>query len=71
MDWVASLCVHPLFADFSPEELEETIRRSEVRAYRPGEKIINIGEAGSFLGVVLEGTAQAQVRGAHAMWNEL
>lgn len=65
MDRVASLCVHPLFADFSPEELEETIRRGEVRAYRPGEKIINIGDAGSFLGVVLEGTAQAQVRDAH------
>ena len=65
MDSAKSLRVQPLFADFSPEELEETIQRSETRAYRPGEKIIHMGDPGCFLGVVLKGIAQAQVRGAH------
>jgi len=65
LDWVELLCGHPLFADFSPEELEETVQRSEVRSYRPGEKMIHVGEPGSFLGVALEGTTQAQVRDAN------
>lgn len=54
----------PLFADFSPDELDDTIRHSELRVYRPGEKIIHVGQAGSFLGVMLEGIARAQVGGA-------
>jgi acetate kinase len=63
MDILAMVSQIPLFAGFSPQELEHIVGRSEAKSYRPGERIIHAGEPGSFLGVPLEGIAQAESRG--------
>lgn len=60
MEMLSALTGNPLFAEFSAEELDELVRGSELRSYVPGQKIIAEGEPGRFVGVVLEGTAQAQ-----------
>ncbi|MBU0609097.1 MAG: phosphate propanoyltransferase [Armatimonadetes bacterium] len=59
METLALLRDVPLFGDFSDDELADLLSRGELKHYRPGERIIRCGDPGSFLGVVLEGTAQA------------
>lgn len=50
-----------LFKGFSTEEMENLIGKSEVRAYSPGETIIRFGQPGTFLGLMLEGEAEAVI----------
>jgi acetate kinase len=51
----------PLFHGFSQEELEELIKRSHVKSFAPKEVIIPFGQRGRFLGVMLEGEAEAVI----------
>jgi acetate kinase len=51
----------PLFEDFSPAELRELVAKSQLRAFAPPEVIIEFGQPGSFLGIILEGEAEAVV----------
>lgn len=51
---------HALFGEFTTAELAGLVERGEMRSYRPGQRIIRAGDPGTFLGVVLEGTACAQ-----------
>lgn len=47
-----------IFADFAPEALDALLHSSRVATFEPNEFIIEIGKAGSFLGVIMEGTAR-------------
>jgi len=51
----------PLFSGFSQSELNKLIEASHLRSYTPGEVIIQYGQPGSFLGVVLDGEAEAVI----------
>ena len=51
----------PLFKTFSSTELKELIEKSQLKTYSPGEKIIRFGQPGGFLGIVLDGEAEAVV----------
>lgn len=54
-----SLC--PFFADFPADRLAEIVEGSGLRSFEPDEAIIEFGEQGSFLGVLLQGEAEASV----------
>ena len=49
----------PLFASFSLEKMEELLDHCYFRSYAPGEEIIQIGQPGQFLGILLSGRADA------------
>lgn len=51
----------PLFKKFSQTELKKLIEKSHVRAFTPGEVIIKFGQPGRFLGIILDGEAEAVV----------
>lgn len=51
----------PLFQRFSPTELKELIKKSHVKTFFPKETIIQFGQPGKFLGIMLEGEAEAVV----------
>ncbi len=51
----------PLFQQFSAESLTELTAQSHVQEFAPQEKIIRFGQSGKFLGIMLEGTAEAVV----------
>ncbi len=51
----------PLFQEFSREKLSRLIAESRAERYAPGEVIIEFGQPGRFLGIVLEGRAEAVV----------
>ncbi len=53
-----------LFKEFSLTQLNSLIEKSELRTFGPRETIIKFGQAGSFLGIVLEGEAEAVVTDA-------
>jgi acetate kinase len=53
----------PLFQNYSAKELEALIKKSHVKTFSPGEMIIQFGQPGRFLGVMLEGEAEAVVTG--------
>jgi len=59
LELVGFLSEHEFFQGMSPDELARLCEQSEVRTFRPGEAIIHFGEPGRFLGVVLEGEAEA------------
>jgi len=50
-----------LFNAFSMDILEELVKKSHVSTYSPGEVIINFGQPGKFLGIILSGVAEAVV----------
>jgi acetate kinase len=52
---------HKLFQDISPATLERLIGESKEEVYAPGETIIEFGQPGRFLGIVIEGRAEAVV----------
>ncbi len=54
-----ALC--PLFADFPPDRLLEILQGSRVLSFEPDEAIIEFGEQGHFLGVLLHGHAEVSV----------
>ena len=49
----------PLFKDFLSEEIKELIERSHDKEFSPLEIIIPIGQPGRFLGIIIEGEAEA------------
>ena len=51
----------PLFQNFSAKELEGLIKKSHVKTFAPGEVIIQFGQPGRFLGIMLEGEAEAVI----------
>ncbi len=51
----------PLFQCFTIPELEKLVAQSQVKTFVPNEVIIEFGQPGKFLGVVLEGMAEAVV----------
>lgn len=64
MDDIAqSLKNIPLFQKFSPEDLAKLIRGSRMETFAPQETVIRFGQPGKFLGVLLNGKAEAVVTG--------
>jgi len=51
----------PLFEQFAREKLSRLISESSAESYSPGEVIIEFGQPGRFLGIVLEGRAEAVI----------
>jgi acetate kinase len=51
----------PLFEGFSPEKMKELIDNCYFRTYAPGEVIIQMGQHGRFLGIMLDGEAKAVI----------
>jgi acetate kinase len=51
----------PLFRNFSSIELEVLIKKGHVKTFAPQEVIIPFGQPGRFLGVMLEGEAEAVI----------
>lgn len=51
----------PLFEKFSKKELQKLMEESQVRSFAPEELIIQYGQPGRFLGIILEGQAVAVV----------
>ncbi|MBN1580944.1 MAG: acetate/propionate family kinase, partial [Anaerolineae bacterium] len=51
----------PLFKSFRSTELKSLIEKSRLDTFAPRDVIIPIGQAGQFLGVVLEGKAEAVI----------
>ena len=51
----------PLFETFSSNELQDLIKRSQLKTFNPYEIMIKFGQPGSFLGVLLTGEAEAVV----------
>ena len=51
----------PLFKSFPPMELRKLIEMSRLRAFAPQEVIINFGQPGRFLGIMLDGEAEAVI----------
>ena len=62
MEHLSMLSGNPLFANFSQDELEEVVADSDMRSYRPGERVIRAGEPGTFFGVALEGSLRAEAQ---------
>lgn len=50
-----------LFADFEPEALARLVERASVASFEPNEAIIEFGEEARFLGIMLDGRAEASV----------
>jgi len=53
----------PLFKTFSPAQLKELIEQSQLRDYAPREAIIHFGQQGRFLGIIINGEAEAVITG--------
>ncbi|MBI4283132.1 MAG: acetate/propionate family kinase [Chloroflexi bacterium] len=53
----------PLFKSFSSMQLEKLIEQSQVKTYAPGAVIISFGQPGRFLGIIIDGMAEAVIIG--------
>jgi acetate kinase len=51
----------PLFKSFSLPDLRDLIEKSQLAVFGPQEVIIRFGEPGRFLGIILDGTAEAVI----------
>ena len=51
----------PLFASFTPAQVEEIVALSEVRTFEGNEAIIECGDEGSFIGVLLSGHGEISI----------
>ncbi len=51
----------PLFQSFSRKKLVELVEKSHVKTFAPQEMIIPFGQPGRFLGIMLEGEAEAVI----------
>jgi len=51
----------PLFKDFLDKEIKELIERSHIKEFSPREIIIPVGQPGRFLGIIIEGEAEAVI----------
>lgn len=61
----------PLFQSFSEASLDKLLQESRVGTFEPQQTIIEFGQPGRFLGVVLEGEAEAQSVGAGGLRKKL
>lgn len=52
----------PLFKKFAREEIRNLMEKSQIRSFAPEEVIIQFGQPGRFLGIILEGQAVAVVK---------
>jgi acetate kinase len=57
------LKVLPLFKNFSPIELKKLIEKGQLKTFLPQEVIINFGQPGKFLGIIIDGEAEAVFTG--------
>lgn len=60
-DTAASLHKLPLFQSYFLTDLEKLVEASQLKVFETGELIIKFGQPGRFLGIVLEGSARAEV----------
>ncbi|MEJ2047358.1 MAG: acetate/propionate family kinase [Dehalococcoidia bacterium] len=51
----------PLFQSFPVAELKKLIKEGDLKTFSPGDTIIEFGQPGRFLGIVLEGEAEAVI----------
>ena len=51
----------PLFTSFTPTELRGLIEKSQLKTFEPHEIIIEFGQPGKFLGVILDGEAEVTI----------
>ncbi|MBM3472397.1 MAG: phosphate propanoyltransferase [Armatimonadetes bacterium] len=58
MGIAAQLSDHPLLAGFAPQDVTALCSAGEVKDFEAGETIIRSGEAGTHLGIVLDGRVQ-------------
>jgi acetate kinase len=49
----------PLFSSFSDESMKQLLESMTIKTFPPGEVMIRLGRPGSFLGVILDGEAEA------------
>lgn len=61
MDTLKFLKEQPIFAGFTPEIISGVLRDSHIESYKRGDMIIAQGEPGWFLGIMLEGEAEAAI----------
>ena len=62
MEYVETLLKElPLFRSFSPSDLRSLIDESQLNTYQPDDVIIEFGQPGRFLGIMLSGEAEAVV----------
>jgi CRP-like cAMP-binding protein len=60
---VSALKTMPLFAGVGQHDLENIIKIGELRSFAPGETIVERGDAGDALYIVLRGNAEVEVGG--------
>lgn len=53
----------PLFQTFQRDKLEELVAKSHIKTFAPREVLIQFGQPGRFLGILLEGEAEAVITG--------
>jgi acetate kinase len=51
----------PLFNGFPEDRLKELVDKSELTTFEPNEAIIEFGEAGRFLGILIQGEAESSI----------
>lgn len=51
----------PLFNGFPEEKLKELIEESSITSFEPNEAVIEYGESGNFLGILLSGEAEVSI----------
>lgn len=61
MEILTFLKEQPLFAGFAPQKVSEILEQSRLEDFKRGDVIISQGEPGWFLGLMLEGEAEAVV----------
>lgn len=59
METLTFLKDQPIFAGFAPDKLSEIIGESRIESFKRGDVLIAQGEPGWFLGLMLEGSAEA------------
>jgi CPA2 family monovalent cation:H+ antiporter-2 len=53
----------PLFAGVTEHDLQSILKMGEIRSYQPGQAVVERGEVGDSLFIVLRGTAGVEVAG--------
>jgi len=51
----------PLFDGFSDDRLEELAKGSRLMTFEPNEAVVEFGDEGRFLGVLIDGSAEVSV----------
>jgi len=62
---IAALEAVPVFAGVTRHDLENILKLGDVRSFEPGQTIVERGEPGDALYVILRGTAQVDVGGRY------